>query len=1194
MAKKIKYRYPGLNYFTEEDKDIFCGREDDSMGLYTQVLLSQTLVLHAESGTGKSSLIQAGLLPLIKKFKPEYFPITLRFDRREGIKKKKRSLIEYTINKITKELPLINELDLPYLAPKKDSLWVVAKKIAQDRKKKLLLIFDQFEEFQTFTEQEIIYFKKHLAELLSSNIPDHLYKEIQSNIAGIIKNGDLSEKDKGIFNANIHFLELPLDIKIIFVVREDKLGTMSLLSDFFPDILKNDFVLKPLSIDNARKAIIDPSIATGRFASPKFKFENPDIVDNVLNEIADNETGLIDPIQVQIVCSNIEKNVILEIVDNKIIKVRKKIVSATDIPPIGDIINDFYNNTWASVTEKLIEKGIHFTEEAFNKKRESIIRNLVVSDHRNLVHSDLLIEGTTHELDENIINILVSAGLMREIPFRRDKFYQLIHDRFIKPCNEDILRLNALKNAEADKQILEEKIAEQKKKEKRKVWIITAVSVVISLVALSIYINARNKEQIKEGQRILDIAKITRKSNPQLSLLIARKWMKIHGQDNDFNDFIRQFNDSQYAFLLGEFPDTSAVVDAKVSNSDITIVRSNSIISWSLQDRIIKKLDLLKQGVFLKRFALNGKNYSIVLNNNLIQVRNESGNFEKSFPTPSAALNINIPNNISISKDGKYILIGNMVYNYQTQKPIGALPIPNSFFHDQMASMFLNDSKHIVAGYYSGYKYIYNISEIRPEKIRITKAYPPAGNHFNTVITCIAVDSKDRYLIAGNRESTVEVWTIDSLNDIDKQYNSLDKNHYLLEVDKRVIKERSKNTLKGHSDNVNSVVISPNDSLILSGSKDHTAILWEISSGRKLAIMKQREVAISYTAFSADGNEMITATEDGIAYLWSRENSQKLYSKNKLADFTPFDYYNAGLGRNDEFSKLLYDTTGIVKYYNSTLNYIIGMPLSNQYENDAEYLDNIRYSLKEIDAMFLSLIKKPAFKSEITQTQKSIIYKFYADLIKRVQLFDADADDEDPTSKYSSNALYDIKNINVLLLDTSNIKGAIATADELSTFAGYFRDSTNDYQKGIEYLKQAEFVMNAFVKKYPDDKNLNFEETADYYNLSATYLYALKIDSAIDVANKLNGLNNGSGLANVTFIRSYLLKNNYDEAVKLFEKNENFIVREPNISLKEFLSTRLDKMKNKGVFSPAMVKFMNYLKSRKTPARLKRSGNLKA
>lgn len=55
--------YKFLNYFVEEDSPIFHGRDYEIKLLKVLVLSHQVTVLYGESGTGKTSLIRAGLLP---------------------------------------------------------------------------------------------------------------------------------------------------------------------------------------------------------------------------------------------------------------------------------------------------------------------------------------------------------------------------------------------------------------------------------------------------------------------------------------------------------------------------------------------------------------------------------------------------------------------------------------------------------------------------------------------------------------------------------------------------------------------------------------------------------------------------------------------------------------------------------------------------------------------------------------------------------------------------------------------------------------------------------------------------------------------------------------------------------------------------------------------------------------------------
>jgi hypothetical protein len=68
-----------------------------------------------------------------------------------------------------------------------------------------------------------------------------------------------------------------------------------------------------------------------------------------------------------------------------------------------------------------------------------------------LVHSDLLITETTDAHNQKITDLLLSLGLIRVVLSGKDKFYQLCHDRFIKPVADDVLVLETIEKSEAEK-----------------------------------------------------------------------------------------------------------------------------------------------------------------------------------------------------------------------------------------------------------------------------------------------------------------------------------------------------------------------------------------------------------------------------------------------------------------------------------------------------------------------------------------------------------------------------------------------------------------------------------------------------------------------------------------------------------------------------------------------------------------------
>ena len=72
MMKNI---YKGPKYYEETDKDIFFGRDKETQELYYLVENSDFCVCYAESGEGKSSLINAGLSPRLRE--NDFLPVRI-------------------------------------------------------------------------------------------------------------------------------------------------------------------------------------------------------------------------------------------------------------------------------------------------------------------------------------------------------------------------------------------------------------------------------------------------------------------------------------------------------------------------------------------------------------------------------------------------------------------------------------------------------------------------------------------------------------------------------------------------------------------------------------------------------------------------------------------------------------------------------------------------------------------------------------------------------------------------------------------------------------------------------------------------------------------------------------------------------------------------------------------------------------
>jgi WD40 repeat protein len=74
--------------------------------------------------------------------------------------------------------------------------------------------------------------------------------------------------------------------------------------------------------------------------------------------------------------------------------------------------------------------------------------------------------------------------------------------------------------------------------------------------------------------------------------------------------------------------------------------------------------------------------------------------------------------------------------------------------------------------------------------------------------------------------------------------------------------------LAGHADEVSSVAVSANGTLIVTGSNDHTARVWSAANGAPVATLSGHTGSVSGVAISADGSLVVTASADATAIIW--------------------------------------------------------------------------------------------------------------------------------------------------------------------------------------------------------------------------------------------------------------------------------------------------------------------------------------
>ncbi len=269
--------YLGVLPFRYADRDYFFGREKVVGELYAKVLLYRLVLLFGESGAGKSSVINAGLIPALEKegfqaerlrVSPEYEDQPILVERIEGgVEENISYLPSIFIDEQSKATSIAERIPCSierFLSSIRDP----AKETTP------LLIFDQFEElFTLFTSKKN---GDNTRRLRTQN-------QILQTIYEIANDQDL-------------------ETRILIIIREDFLGKLEILSKSYPQIFDHRIRLGHLTKDNALKAITGPFENNSSFGS---KIDE-DLAQIIVRELADdNPQGLIHATQLQIVCDQL-------------------------------------------------------------------------------------------------------------------------------------------------------------------------------------------------------------------------------------------------------------------------------------------------------------------------------------------------------------------------------------------------------------------------------------------------------------------------------------------------------------------------------------------------------------------------------------------------------------------------------------------------------------------------------------------------------------------------------------------------------------------------------------------------------------------------------------------------------------------------------------------------------------------------
>jgi formylglycine-generating enzyme required for sulfatase activity len=383
--------WPGLLPFSEADWKFFRGREFESEMLYRRVERERLTIVFAPSGLGKSSLLQAGLFPLLRK--ENVLPVYIRLD----FSQTKPDLTGQVKTAIVREAERAN-VEAPKPEPK-ETLWeFMHRKDAEfwsmrHQILRPLLIFDQFEEVFTLGQrdrsraQATNTFLTELADLVEARPPVQLKSRLEMEPP----NKKDSEAERFAFDRHRY--------KVLMSLREDFLPDLEGLGERMGSVAHNRFRLGRMN-----------GVAALQVVNQAPHIIAPDVAEKVVRFVAASEQNeaLVDlevePALLSVVCQ--------ELNSQRQERRETRITEQTLEGSQKQVLADFYERSIADLSESVCT----FVEERLLTRRG--FRNLVVYEEA------ISAPGVT----EDDIEELVKRRLVRVEERGRLRLLELTHD----------------------------------------------------------------------------------------------------------------------------------------------------------------------------------------------------------------------------------------------------------------------------------------------------------------------------------------------------------------------------------------------------------------------------------------------------------------------------------------------------------------------------------------------------------------------------------------------------------------------------------------------------------------------------------------------------------------------------------------------------------------------------------------------
>lgn len=254
---------------------LFCGRDEASRDILTIIDNNLFSIIYGATGIGKTSILQAGVYPRLRKL--NYIPISIRLGRADTNIKLADALIEAIKLEIEKQNCSIKQPDGLPEPKEEDRIWAFFKSSTffNDREEPIypVIVLDQLEEIFIHRNQD------------AAQLMQQIYMLIDDT--RIIDNGSGYHDET--------------NFRFVVSIREDYLYALEECIDthYLTEMLYSRYRLGAMTDDEARSVILRPG--EGLFA----RQHEEDIVSHIIALAKNKQTKLINTLLLSLICARL-------------------------------------------------------------------------------------------------------------------------------------------------------------------------------------------------------------------------------------------------------------------------------------------------------------------------------------------------------------------------------------------------------------------------------------------------------------------------------------------------------------------------------------------------------------------------------------------------------------------------------------------------------------------------------------------------------------------------------------------------------------------------------------------------------------------------------------------------------------------------------------------------------------------------